>query len=348
MDTTTLNMKDATPLLSPLPEAERGRNGTPPLDLFGPIGADLEEVERILARSLRNRHARIAQVVDHVRHYRGKRLRPVLLLLAARACGRVSTHHWTLGAVVEMIHTATLVHDDILDGARVRRRVPTVNALWGVQTSVLLGDYLFTHAFHLASTVDATACRLIGEATDRVCEGELCQVLHRGNLELTEAEYFDVIDGKTAALTACCCRLGALYAAAGDAVVEALTRFGRGVGQAFQIADDLLDLVGDEKATGKSLGTDVEQGKLTLPLIHLLQSGPEALATRAREILGNPDHLRRELLRPCLLESGALEYARKRALDLAEQARGELTCLPASPCRSILEAMTERVVHRES
>src|SRR4051794_9617561 len=144
-----------------------------PPDLYGPIAADLEEVERILARSLKNRHARVAQVVDHVRHYRGKRLRPVLLLLTARACGRVVPAHHVLGAVVEMIHTATLVHDDILDGARMRRRVATVNALYGTQTSVLLGDYLFTHAFHLSSTIgDALACRLIGEATDRVCEGE--------------------------------------------------------------------------------------------------------------------------------------------------------------------------------
>src|SRR5436309_12027933 len=240
----------------------------PALDLYGPIAPDLQEVERILALALRNRHPRVAQVVDHVRHYRGKRLRPVLLLLTARACGRVTPAHHVLGAVVEMIHTATLVHDDVLDGAAVRRRVGTVNALWGTQTSVLLGDYLFTHAFHLASTVDVTACRLIGEATDRVCEGELCQVLQRGNLELSEEEYFDVIDGKTAELTACCCVLGAHYAGASAEVVEALGRYGRYVGQAFQIADDLLDLVGEEDAAGKSLGTDLEQGKLTLPLIY--------------------------------------------------------------------------------
>src|SRR5690349_7342200 len=193
----------------------------PALDLFAPVAADLEEVERILARSLKNRYPRVAEVVDHVRHYRGKRLRPVLLLLTARACGRVTAAHHVLGAVVEMIHTATLVHDDVLDGAKVRRRVATVNAVWGVQTSVLLGDYLFTHAFHLASTLgDARACRLIGEATDRVCEGELCQVLERGNLELSEAAYFDIIDGKTAALTACCCHLGALYSGASAEVVE--------------------------------------------------------------------------------------------------------------------------------
>jgi octaprenyl-diphosphate synthase len=319
----------------------------PPLDLAGPIGADLEEVERVLGRCLRNRHARVAQVIDHVRHYRGKRLRPMLLLLAARACGKVVAAHHVLGAVVEMIHTATLVHDDVLDGARVRRKVATVNAVWGTKTSVLLGDYLFTHAFHLASTIDAHACRMIGAATDRVCEGELCQTLQAGNLELSEEEYFDLIDGKTAELTACCCSLGAHYAGASAEVVESLGRFGRYVGLAFQIADDLLDLTGDEKATGKTLGTDVEQGKLTLPLIHLLHSAPDRLSVKARQILTAPDN-RRESLRPCLIEAGSLEYARGRALRLTEQARRELACLPPSPCRAILEEMTDRVVHRES
>ena len=319
-----------------------------PLDLAGPIAADLEEVERVLARVLRNRHARVVPVVDHVRHYRGKRLRPVLLLLTARACGKVGPAHHVLGAVVEMIHTATLVHDDVLDGARVRRRVGTVNALWGTKTSVLLGDYLFTHAFHLASTVDAAACRMIGEATDRVCEGELCQVLEAGNLNLSEADYFDIIDGKTAELTACCCRLGAHYAGASPEVIEALARFGRQLGQAFQIADDLLDLVGSEKTAGKSRGTDIEQGKLTLPVIHLLGTGPEQLAARARHVLAAADGQRREALRACLEEAGSLEYARRRALELTEQARRELACLPASPHRGILETMTDRVVHRES
>jgi octaprenyl-diphosphate synthase len=318
-------------------------------DLYAPIAADLEEVERILDRVLHNKHPRVAEVVDHVHQYRGKRLRPMLLLLTARACGRVTAAHHVLGAVVEMIHTATLVHDDVLDDAQVRRRVATVNAVWGVQTSVLLGDYLFTHAFHLASTLgDARACRLIGEATDRVCEGELCQVLQRGNLELSEAEYFDIIDGKTAALTACCCHLGALYSGASADVVEALVRYGRGVGLAFQIADDLLDLIGEEKTTGKSLGTDVEQQKLTLPLIYLLSQGSKSMATRVRQILCSPENHKCEALRPCLTEVSAIAYAQRRAEELAAQARRELTCLPPSPCRSILESLTERIVHRNA
>jgi octaprenyl-diphosphate synthase len=332
MNTSTLEMPPAAMVLP---------------DLFGPIAADLEEVERILARELRSARPRVAQVVDHVRHFRGKRLRPMLLLLTARACGRVVPAHHVLGAVVEMIHTATLVHDDVLDGAPLRRRVPTVNAAWGVQTSVLLGDYLFTHAFHLASTLgDARACQLIGAATDRVCEGELCQVLQRGNLELTEDEYFDVIDGKTAALTACCCQLGALYSGAPAEVVGRLERFGRRVGLAFQIADDLLDLVGEEQAAGKSLGTDLEQQKLTLPLIRLLACGLEGLAARVRQVLAGPGNHKREALGPLLAEGDAVDYARRRAEELARQARDELACLPPSPCRTALETVTDRVVHR--
>jgi octaprenyl-diphosphate synthase len=318
-------------------------------ELGGPIAADLEEVERILARELANRRPGVAAVVDHVRHYRGKRLRPMLLLLTARACGRVVPAHHVLGAVVEMIHTATLVHDDVLDNATVRRRVPTVNAQWGVQTSVLLGDYLFTHAYHLAATIgDARACRLIGAATDRVCEGELCQVLQRGNLELSEEDYFDIIDGKTAELTACCCHLGALYSGAAAELVASLERYGRRVGLAFQIADDLLDLLGDEASAGKSLGTDVEQQKLTLPLIHALARGPQGLAARIQQLLATPGNHKRQALQPLLAEADAFNYARRRAEELAAQARSDLACLPPSPCRAILEAITDRVVHRSA
>src|SRR5262249_33502608 len=163
---------------------------------------------------------------------------------------------------------------------------PPVTAAWGTQASILLGDYLFTHAFHLSSTLgDVRACRIIGAATNRVCEGELHQVCERGNLALTEDDYFAIIDAKTAELTACCCRLGALFAGAGPDVVEGLARYGRWLGVAFQIADDLLDLVGEERATGKSLGTDLEQQKLTLPLIRLLAGASPDLAPRLRQLL---------------------------------------------------------------
>jgi octaprenyl-diphosphate synthase len=321
----------------------------PSHNLFAPIARDLEEVERVLARTLESKRPGVGRLIEHLGHYRGKRLRPALLLLTAQACGRVTAAHHTLAAVAEMIHTATLVHDDVLDAAAVRRHVSTVNTLWGNQTSILLGDYLFTHAFHLTSTLgDATACRLIGEATNRVCEGELHQICQRGNLELTEEEYFDIVDGKTAALTACCCQLGALYSGKPPEVVSRLMAYGRGLGIAFQIADDLLDLVGEERTTGKSLGTDLEQQKLTLPLVHLLETGKSEVITRVRQILGCATNHKRESLRPILEETGALAYAQRRAEEIAATARGELACLPPSGCKSLLEVLTERVVHRSA
>lgn len=318
-------------------------------DLYAPILRDLEEVERILQRTLETGRPGVTPLLQHLWHYRGKRLRPSLLLLTAHACGQVQPAHHVLGAVVEMIHTATLVHDDVLDAASTRRHAATVNALWGNQASILLGDFLFTHAFHLSSTLgDAEVCRLIGEATNRVCEGELHQICQRGNFDLTEDEYFDIIDAKTAELTSCCCRLGALLAEESPEVVESLARYGRSLGMAFQIADDLLDLVGLERAAGKSLGTDIEQGKLTLPLIRLLQRANPQVAGQIRQLLCTNIPSKRETLQPWLMEFGAVRYALARAEDFARQAREELACLAPSECQEILVAITERVVHREA
>jgi len=319
----------------------------PAMDWHTPIAGDLVEVERVLAEALSNPRPCIKRLMDHLESYRGKRLRPALLLLAARACGHVTPAHHTLGAVVEMIHTATLVHDDVLDAATVRRHQPTVNAAWGNQTSILLGDYLFTHAYYLASTLgDPEACRLIGEATNRVCEGELHQGTERGNLSLTETEYLDMVDGKTAALTACCCRLGALYSGAEPSVVESLTQYGRLLGVAFQIADDVLDLIGEERTTGKSLGTDVEQQKLTLPLIYVLRHSQEGVRTSVHDILVSSGNHKREALRPHLSKTGALAYARGRAEEFAALARAELDELAPCECREILMMLPHLVVHR--
>jgi len=317
--------------------------------LFAPIAADLEEVERILQETLESSRPGIDRLIAHLAHYRGKRLRPALLLLTARACGQVVPAHHLLGAVVEMIHTATLVHDDVLDSATVRRHAPTVNAEWGNQASILLGDYLFTHAFHLSSTLDdVQACRLIGEATNRLCEGELHQIVQKGNLGLSEADYFDIIDAKTAELTACSCRLGALYSGAGEGSVEQLTSYGRSLGIAFQIADDLLDLLGDEDTVGKSLGTDLDQQKLTLPVIHLLNTGPPEQAARIRSLVQSKGPSRRSVLARELEASGAIAYARRRAESFAARAAADLDCLPPSECRSILELLTDRVVNRNA
>src|SRR5687768_6278756 len=194
--------------------------------LYAPVAKEMEEVERILKEELRNPHPFVDELVRYGCLLGGKRLRPALLLLTAKAVGGRLTHeHRTLAAVVEMIHTATLVHDDVLDEAHMRRHLATVNSRWDNEASVLLGDFLFTHAFYLASTLDSVlGCRLIGRATNIVCEGELRQKGSRGSFELSEAEYLEIVEAKTAELTAVTCRLGALFAGASETVVENMDR----------------------------------------------------------------------------------------------------------------------------
>jgi octaprenyl-diphosphate synthase len=313
------------------------------------LGNDLRLAEEAYDRELASRHPFIREVLEHLVNYRGKRLRPILLLLSAKACGNVETAHHVLAAVVEMIHTATLVHDDVLDDATTRRHVATVNSRWTNETSVLLGDYLFTHAFHLTSSLgDARACRLIGRATNLVCAGEMTQVGERGNLDLTEEQYFDIIEGKTAELTAVSCELGAHFAGATPAVVEAIERYGRSLGMAFQIADDLLDVLGNEQLTGKSLGSDLAKQKLTLPVIHMLAHLPPDKGREAREVVAQADARRRGELAAWLEETGSIEYARNRAIEFVVAGRQELAALPESVARSLLEDIAEFALRRSA
>jgi octaprenyl-diphosphate synthase len=251
--------------------------------------------------------------------------------------------------VVEMIHTATLVHDDILDESMIRRHAATVNAEWGNETAVLMGDYLFTHAFHLAASLETTlACRWIGHATNLVCEGEMQQVNNRGNFELDEEAYFAIIRGKTAELTAVSCRLGAHYAGAPESTIRAMEEYGRDLGVAFQIADDVLDLWGEERATGKSLGTDLEKQKLTLPLIRLLETSDPQAAESIRGLLSEAKPEDRLKIRQLLDHSEALQYAWNQAERHASRAAAALEILPESPCKSVLRTLTHYVVRRSN
>ena len=316
---------------------------------YAPISAELDEAERVFEEELGSRFPFVQQLVEHCSDFRGKRLRPALVLLTAQACGGLTREHPVLAAVVEMIHTATLVHDDILDESQMRRHAATVNAEWGNETAVLLGDYLFTHAFHLAASLESTlACRWIGRATNLVCEGEMQQVHHRGNVELSEAEYFAIIRGKTAELTAVSCRLGAHYARVSPSVVDALEGYGRDLGVAFQIADDVLDIWGDEHATGKSLGTDLEKQKLTLPVIHLLATAGPSTVSAVRRLFAEANPENRDELRPHLESSGSLNYAWERAKQFAASASSALDVLADSTAKSTLRSLASYVVRRSS
>jgi octaprenyl-diphosphate synthase len=317
--------------------------------LYAPITAELAQAEKIFQSEIGSRFPFVQQLVDHCADFQGKRLRPALVLMSGRACGSLHDAHPILAAVVEMIHTATLVHDDVLDEAMVRRHAATVNAEWGNETAVLLGDYLFTHAFHLAASLESTqACRWIGQATNRVCEGEMQQVHQRGNLDLTEEDYFTIIEGKTAELTAVSCRLGASYAGATESIVAALDRYGRNLGIAFQIADDVLDICGEERITGKSLGTDLEKQKLTLPLIRMLRLADGPQAASLRSLLAESNGELRRRLRPHLESSGALDYAWQCARLHVKRAVDALDALPESDARSVLRTLAQYVVRRAS
>jgi octaprenyl-diphosphate synthase len=317
--------------------------------LYGPIAAPLAEVEQLLRDELQNEHAAIDEMLRHGSMLGGKRLRPALLLLSAQATGEVQREHITLAAVVEMIHTATLVHDDILDEADRRRHLATCNAIWDNQASVLLGDYLFTHAFYLASTLETTyGCRTIGRATNVVCEGELRQVRSRGNFELTEAEYYAIIDAKTARLCECSCQLGAHYAGANEAVVARLAAYGKHLGIAFQITDDLLDVLGDSAVTGKSLGTDLEKQKLTLPIIHALANTRGNQRRELVSILEDVSTDNRPELAEHLMSLGSLEYARDAARKHTTLAGQQLAKLSSSPAREILLQLPHFVTARSA
>ncbi|MEN0111087.1 MAG: polyprenyl synthetase family protein [Planctomycetota bacterium] len=320
-------------------------------ELFSPIGPAMERIERRLQAELTSDDPRVDAVVRHGYRLGGKRLRPALVLLAGDAVGELSADHELLGVVVEMIHTATLVHDDVLDEASLRRHVDTVNARWGNERSVLLGDFLFSHAFYLAATLDgdaAAACRSIGRSTNRVCDGELRQTLSEGDLSLSKEDYYAIIDGKTAELCACCCRLGALFAGGGAVEVDALEAFGRNLGMAFQIADDLLDMTGDEATTGKTTGADMAKQKLTLPLIYTRDSLVNGPRVALENWLSNPSPESRREVNKLVEAVGGFAYAQRKAVDYADRAIAALDAAPASDTRDTLAEIARFASSRQA
>jgi octaprenyl-diphosphate synthase len=317
-------------------------------NLYDAVADDLTLSDRIFADELISDQAFISDLCRHIQQFHGKRVRPALLLLSAKAAGGIQPAHHVLAAVVEMVHIATLVHDDVLDEADIRRRAATVNRLWGNERAVLMGDFLISHAFHLCSSLESQqASRIIGDATNTVCEGEMMQVVNRENFDLDEGEYLDFIGRKTAALIAACTQLGALFAGASDFVVEQFRRYGYALGVAFQITDDVLDLIGDEAEVGKSLGLDLEKGKLTLPLIHFLRTcSADERAQMIRLARGSASADHAEIARR-LAASQSVSYARQMAERYVAEARESLLAVEASEARDCLLAMAEFTLSRK-
>lgn len=320
---------------------------SPLVDLYSPIRNDLDIAQRIFDEELVSELSFVNRLCKQVRSYRGKMLRPALLLLSGKASGELSPEHHTLAAVVEMVHLATLVHDDVLDEADERRRRPTVCTTDGNVAAVLLGDCLISHAFHLCSSLDSQyAARRIGATTNTVCEGELLQNHQRGNDRLSESDYIEIIRRKTGALAATACELGAHFAGADEALVRAMRAHGMAAGVAFQITDDILDIAGDRQEVGKTLGTDLVLGKLTLPTIHCLAHAGSRTTSTLRAILTGKAPHDPEHLRACLDETDSVEYAVSIAANYVNQALRQLDSVPPSDAKTSLVATAEFIIGR--
>lgn len=334
------------------------------LELLGPttplthfMAEELRQVDRIFRAQLESDLPPVNRLCSYIERYRGKMLRPALTLLSGVAASPVlevdalpelSESHRTVAAVVEMIHMATLVHDDVLDEASVRRQGATVNYLHGNEAAVLLGDYLISNAFHLCSTLGRPEInRRIGQVTNATCAGELLQLHHRQHWSIDEATYYTIIERKTAALIGVCCELGASLSGAPGTIVSALSEYGRRVGIAFQIQDDLLDLSGEEATVGKNVAKDLEKSKLTLPLIlYLRAAGPvereEMLSFVTSDI--TPPVLM--MVRDRLTAAGCINSSRIAANAHINAARDALSQVTPGPGRQMLADLADLLASR--
>jgi octaprenyl-diphosphate synthase len=303
------------------------------------LAADMLEVDCALRTSLDSDVALVRQVAEYIIGGGGKRLRPALVILSARASGYDGAHQYTLAAVVEMIHTATLLHDDVVDESDLRRGHATANATFGNAASVLVGDFLYSRAFELMVSVGSMrVLEILSRATNVIAEGEVLQLMSAGNPDLDEAAYLGVIRRKTAKLFEAATQLGAVLGNAEREREAALARYGMHLGTAFQLVDDVLDYSGEQAAIGKSLGDDLAEGKMTLPLIRAIAVGSanDAAVIRAAITGGRRTELGPVL--DVLARTGALDYSRERAIRESDEAAACVAQLPASPHReSLLE-----------
>lgn len=308
------------------------------------VEADFKAVDKFIVEQL---HSNVP-LVENIGHYiveaGGKRLRPLLVLLAARACRVDSEQHVSLAAVIEFIHTATLLHDDVVDMSSLRRGRPTVNAEWNNPSSVLVGDFIYSRAFQILVTLgDMKIMEIIADTTNRIAEGEVLQLISKNNPNPTEQGYMQVIQSKTAILFQAAGQCGAILSNATSEEEQALKRFGMHLGTAFQLIDDVLDYDGDSEALGKNIGDDLAEGKPTLPLIYALEHGSSEQAALIKQVLTveelEADSLAQviEVVKSC----GALDYARELAKGESDKAMQCLDAIAPSEYRDALTAMVE-------
>ncbi|BBO19144.1 geranylgeranyl pyrophosphate synthase [Candidatus Brocadia pituitae] len=319
-----------------------------PVGIFDSIKTLMDEVETRFHKELQPSNNSLADLIIHISKYKGKRLRPALVLLSGKCAGNVVPQHVDIAVVVEMVHTATLVHDDIIDEAAMRRHVESINSKWGREISILFGDYLFSRGFTILSSLDSQiATLLLSQTVNVMSEGELIQLQRRYDIGLNENDYFDIIERKTASLCAASCRLGAVFAGANRKVSEMLSTYGLKIGMAFQIVDDCLDVMGTEEEIGKSLNTDIQKGKLTLPLIRLVNQLPKNKLESTRELIFQHDAKEtKSAIMELLTEHDAVEYAFTTAKNMVKKAQEEIAPLPESQYKMTLMELADYIVTR--
>jgi octaprenyl-diphosphate synthase len=309
--------------------------------------SDMGRVDTLIRQRLSSDVVLINQIADHIIASGGKRLRPMLHTLAARAAGYEGDEHAKLAAIIEFIHTSTLLHDDVVDESDLRRGRETANALWGNAASVLVGDFLYSRSFQLMVELDdMRIMRILADTTNTIAEGEVLQLLNIGNADVTEAAYLAVIERKTAVLFAAATELGGLLGNLPTNQVAALRRYGMELGYAFQIADDLLDYVSDSATLGKNIGDDLAEGKPTLPVIYALEKASDEDRASLRHAIEHGGLESLDRIIAAIRDSGALDRTRERAVAHADAARDALAVLPHSDYREALLALAAYSVER--
>ncbi len=316
-------------------------------DIQALVAADMEGVNAHIRAQLHSDVALIEQMGEYIVNSGGKRLRPVLAILSARACQYEGVKHHLTAAIIEFIHTATLLHDDVVDASNLRRGKETANSIWGNEASVLVGDFIFSRSFEMMVQVgDMRVMEVLATASNTIAEGEVLQLLNCNEPDTTEQQYMEVIRCKTAKLFEAAARLGPVLANRPADIEEAMATYGMHLGTAFQLIDDMLDYRADSETMGKNVGDDLDEGKPTLPIIYALNNGNAAQVKELREVIKNGDRTKLQQVMEIILDTKALDYVQQTAFREAEIAKQSITCLPEGEYKTALSSLVEFSVSR--
>ncbi|MHC1730029.1 MAG: polyprenyl synthetase family protein [Syntrophobacteraceae bacterium] len=320
--------------------------------IYARVRPDLLRIEEEINRHLKSDIELISVVGRYIMGSGGKRLRPLLMILSARLCGYTGNNDAPLAIVFEFLHSATLLHDDVVDHAEFRRSRPAANTVWGNPAVVLVGDYLYSKSIQM--TVGYKNIRILevfSEATTKMSEGEVLQLVNSDNLEITEEEYLEVITRKTAALISAACQIGAIFGGSGNAEEKALRAYGHNLGIAFQLIDDTLDYTGEEEELGKPVGNDLQEGKATLPLIHTFRNAKAAEQLRLRQIFSSDEQIgTKEIkeIKQLVLRAGGIDYTYNQACAHSQRAKEAISIFPEGPGKQILDDIADYVLCRRT